>query len=161
LRPAILLPKENLQPINFVKAQRTADNMGFIASIMFPCGNIVAHEQRWQPIQMKTKIEITGCFPVLNSLNEQQFINAIEPRFIDIRNPVTGLQIDLFGKVSALTIAREQGIVVAEIEIPDDFLARHNLQKEQLEQVLVARVSKLRHPATGAMAPVEARLAAK
>lgn len=109
---------------------------------------------------MKTKIEITGCFPVLNSLNEQQFINAIEPRFIDIRNPVTGLQIDLFGKVSALTIAREQGIVVAEIEIPDDFLVRHNLQKEQLEQVLVARVSKLRHPATGAMAPVEARLAA-
>jgi hypothetical protein len=110
---------------------------------------------------MKTRIEITGCFPVLASLNEQQFINAIEPRFIDIRSPVTGLQIDLFGKVSALEIAREQGIVIAEIEIPDDYLTRHNLQQDQLDQVLVARVSKLRHPATGAMAPVAARLAAK
>lgn len=110
---------------------------------------------------MKTLIEITGCFPALNALNEQQFINAIEPRFIDIRNPLTGLQVDLFGRVSALTISREQGLVTAEIEIPDAFVAQHKLPQDQLEQVLVGRVSKLRHPATGVMAPVEARLAAR
>lgn len=108
---------------------------------------------------MKTLIEVSGCFPVLNALNEQQFINAIEPRFIDIRNPITGLQIDLFGKVIALTISREQGIVTAEIEVPDAFLVQHKLEQDQLREVLVGRISKLRHPATGAMAKVEARLA--
>ncbi len=109
--------------------------------------------------KMKTLIEITGCFPVLRALNAQQFTNAIEPRLLDIRNPVTGLQIDMFGKVSAVNIAEERGIVTVEIDIPDTFLQLHQLQQEQIRTVLVERITKLRHPATGAMARVEARLA--
>lgn len=109
---------------------------------------------------MKTLIEISGCFPPLQALDARQFANAIEPRLIDIRNPATGLQIDLFGRVSHVDIAAQRGLVIAEIEIDDAFLQRHGLTKAQLDQVLVGRLSKLRHPATGAMHPVTARLAA-
>lgn len=107
---------------------------------------------------MKTHIEILGCFPALRALNTQQFINAIEPRLIDIRNPLTGLQIDLFGRVSAVNIEEASGIVTVEIDIPDTFLQLHKLKQEQLDAVLVDRITKLRHPATGAMTRVEARL---
>lgn len=109
--------------------------------------------------KMKTLIEVTGCFPVLRALNAQQFTNAIEPRLLDIRNPITGLQIDMFGKVTSVEIAEARGIVMVELEVADDFLQRHNLQPEQIRTILVERISKLRHPATGAMARVEARLA--
>lgn len=108
---------------------------------------------------MKTLIEVTGCFPVLRALNAQQFINAIEPRLLDIRNPITGLQIDMFGKVTSVEIEEERGVVTVELEVADDFMQRHNLQPEQIRTILVERITKLRHPATGAMARVEARLA--
>ncbi len=108
---------------------------------------------------MKTLIEITGCFPVLRALNAQQFTNAIEPRLLDIRNPLTGLQIDMFGKVNSVKIAEERGIVTVELEVSDDFLQRYSLQEDQIRTILVERITKLRHPATGAMARVEARLA--
>lgn len=108
---------------------------------------------------MKTRIEISGCFPVLRALNAQQYTNAIEPRLLDIRNPLSGLQIDMFGKVRAVEIAEERGLVTVEIEVADDFLQKHQLQAAQLEPILVERITKLRHPATGAMARVEARLA--
>lgn len=107
---------------------------------------------------MKTSIEISGCFPALSTLNTQQFINAIEPRLIDIRNPLTGLQIDMFGRVTAVSIQETNGIVIADIEIPDAFLQLHRLKQEQLNAVLVDRITKLRHPATGAMSRVEARV---
>ncbi|CAL61788.1 hypothetical protein HEAR1629 [Herminiimonas arsenicoxydans] len=109
---------------------------------------------------MKTRIEVSGCFPVLRALNAQQFTNAIEPRLLDIRNPLTGLQIDMFGKVTAVDIAEERGLVTVEIEVADDFLQRYQLQPQQIETILVERITKLRHPATGAMVRVEARLAA-
>lgn len=108
---------------------------------------------------MKTRIEVSGCFPALRALNAQQFINAIEPRLLDIRNPLTGLQIDMFGKVTAVDIAEEKELVTVEIEVADDFLQRYQLQRQQIETILVERITKLRHPATGAMARVEARLA--
>ncbi|HWV62143.1 MAG TPA: hypothetical protein VN019_00875, partial [Oxalicibacterium sp.] len=85
---------------------------------------------------------------------------AIEPRLIDIRSPATGLQIDLFGKVGHVEIAEPRGLVIAEIEIDDGFLQKHGLTKAQLDDVLVARIGKLRHPATGVMHPVTAQLAA-
>jgi hypothetical protein len=107
---------------------------------------------------MKTRIEISGCFPVLSTLNTQQFINAIEPRLIDIRNPLTGLQIDMFGRVTAVSIEETNGIVTADIEISDAFLQLHRLEQEHLNVVLVDRITKLRHPATGAMTRVEARV---
>lgn len=111
---------------------------------------------------MKFSIDIFGAYPVLQGLSEQQFINAIEPRLIDIRNPITGLQIDLFGRVPAVDLSRfnEQsgGVVTALIEINDALLARYQLDAVQLNLVLVARISKLRHPATGAMSPVMAQL---
>ena len=108
--------------------------------------------------KMKTLIEVTGCFPVLRALNVQQFTNAIEPRLLDIRNPLTGLQIDMFGKVTSVQIDEESGIVTVEIEVADDFLQRHHLQPEQIRTILTERITKLRHPATGAMARVDARL---
>jgi hypothetical protein len=108
---------------------------------------------------MKTLIEIFGCFPALRGLDVQQFINAIEPRLIDIRSPRTGLQIDLFGRVSDVEILEEQGVVKAEIDVDDAFLQKNLLSREQLDEVLVGRISKLRHPATGVMHPVTARLA--
>lgn len=108
---------------------------------------------------MKTRIEINGCFPVLQALNAQQYINAIEPRLLDIRNPLTGLQIDMFGKVTAVEVAQDRGIVTVELDVSDDFLQRYHLQSEQIRTILVERITKLRHPATGAMARVEARLA--
>lgn len=108
---------------------------------------------------MKTLIEIIGCFPVLRALNTQQFTNAIEPRLLDIRNPLTGLQIDMFGKVTSVEIAEERGIVTVELEVSDDFLQRYTLQEDQIRTILVERITKLRHPATGAMARVEARVA--
>lgn len=108
---------------------------------------------------MKTLVEISGCFPPLRALDARQFINAIEPRLIDIRSPRTGLQIDLFGRVSRVEILEERGLVTAEIDIDDAFLQTHQLTREQLDEVLVARISKLRHPATGVMHPVTARLA--
>lgn len=107
---------------------------------------------------MKTLIAISGCFPALRALDARQFANAIEPRLIDIRNPATGLQVDLFGKVSHVEIAEQRGLVIAEIDIDDGFLQKHGLTKAQLEDVLVGRISKLRHPATGAMHPVTAQL---
>lgn len=111
---------------------------------------------------MKFSIDIFGAYPVLKGLSEQQFINAIEPRLIDIRNPASGLQIDLFGRVPAVDLSRfnpeSGGVVTALIEIDDAVLARHELDGAQLHPVLVARISKLRHPATGAMSPVTARL---
>lgn len=109
---------------------------------------------------MKTLIEISGCFPALRALDARQFANAIEPRLIDIRSPATGLQIDLFGKVGHVEIAEPRGLVIAEIEIDDGFLQKHGLTKAQLDDVLVARIGKLRHPATGVMHPVTAQLAA-
>lgn len=109
---------------------------------------------------MKTLIEVSGCFPPLRALDARQFINAIESRLIDIRNPLTGLQIDLFGRVNHVEIAEQRGLVIAEIEIDDAFLQKHGLTKAQLDQVLVGRIGKLRHPATGAMHPVTAQLAA-
>lgn len=109
--------------------------------------------------KMKTLIEISGCFPALRGLNAQQFINAIEPRLIDIRNPLSGLQIDMFGKVHSVDIAEASGIVTVEIEVADAFLQAHQLKPEQVDTVLAERITKLRHPATGVMAPVEARLA--
>ncbi|HWT70958.1 MAG TPA: hypothetical protein VN361_02095, partial [Oxalicibacterium sp.] len=101
---------------------------------------------------MKTLIVISGCFPALRGLNAQQFINAIEPRLIDIRNPRTGLQVDLFGRVNAVHAAAqaEGDVITAEIEVDDAFLQRHGLTPEEVSAVLVARISKLRHPATGA-----------
>ncbi|HWU98484.1 MAG TPA: hypothetical protein VN114_08230 [Oxalicibacterium sp.] len=108
---------------------------------------------------MKTLVEIVGCFPALRALDVQQFINAIEPRLIDIRSPRTGLQIDLFGRVSHVEILEEQGLVKAEIDVDDAFLQKNLLSREQLDEVLVGRISKLRHPATGVMHPVTARLA--
>ncbi len=110
---------------------------------------------------MKTIIEISGCFPPLRALDARQFINAIEPRLIDIRSPRTGLQIDLFGRVSHVEILEEQGLVMVEIDIDDAFLQKNQLTAEQLDDVLIGRISKLRHPATGVMHPVEARLATR
>lgn len=111
---------------------------------------------------MKFSIDIFGAYPALQGLSEQQFINAIEPRLIDIRNPITGLQIDLFGRVPAVDLSRfnpQSGeVVIALIEIDDAVLERHKLEAAQLHPVLVARISKLRHPATGAMSPVTAQL---
>jgi hypothetical protein len=112
---------------------------------------------------MKTQIIVSGCYPALRGLNAQQFINAIEPRLIDIRNPRTGLQVDLFGRVSAVRLGETQNegdSIAVEIEVDDAFLRRHELTPEELREVLVARITKLRHPATGAMAPVRAVLAA-
>ena len=113
---------------------------------------------------MKLSIDILGAYPVLGGLSEQQFINAIEPRLIDIRNPITGLQIDLFGRVNAVDLSRfnpqDGSIVKAEIEVDDAVLQRYQLDAAQLQPVVVARVSKLRHPATGAMSPVSAQLSA-
>lgn len=112
---------------------------------------------------MKISIEILGCFPALRGLDAQQFINAIEPRLIDIRNPVSGLQVDLFGRVVTVDLSRfsedDAGTVTADIEIADTFLQLHKLTQQQLDTVLLGRITKLRHPATGAMARVEARLA--
>jgi hypothetical protein len=111
---------------------------------------------------MKTLIIVSGCFPALRGLNAQQFINAMEPRLIDIRNPRTGLQIDLFGRVTAVHMGEsrtESDDIVAEIEVDDAFLQRHGLTTQELREVLVTRITKLRHPATGAMAPVRAVLA--
>lgn len=111
---------------------------------------------------MKTQIIVSGCFPALRGLNVQQFINAIEPRLIDIRNPRTGLQVDLFGRVGAVHLSDAQvegDDIVVDIEIDDSFLQRHGLTPQELREVLVTRISKLRHPATGAMAPVRATLA--
>jgi hypothetical protein len=113
---------------------------------------------------MKTLIVISGCFPALRGLNVQQFVNAIEPRLIDIRNPRTGLQVDLFGRVTGVRMdaaaAQAEGDdIIAEIEVDDAFLQRHGLTPEELRAVLVTRITKLRHPATGAMAPVRAALA--
>ncbi|GGI17180.1 hypothetical protein [Oxalicibacterium faecigallinarum] len=105
---------------------------------------------------MKTWIEIKDCFPVLRALDARQFANAIEQRLIDVRSPVTGLQIDLFGKVNEVRILEEQGVVRAELDIDDAFFARNGLTREQVDPLLAARVSKLRHPATGAMHPVAA-----
>lgn len=107
---------------------------------------------------MKIKIVIHGCFPSLQSLDERQFANAIEQRLIDMRSPVTGLQIDVFGKVSSTDIRHEQQLVVAELAIDDAFLTKNALTVALATPVLVARVSKLRHPATGAMHPVSAEL---
>jgi hypothetical protein len=107
---------------------------------------------------MKTLVEISGCFPPLRALDARQFANAIEPRLIDIRSPRTGLQIDLFGRVSRVEILEGQGLVRAEVDIDDTFLQKHLLTKEQLDDVLIGRISKLRHPATGVMHPVTARL---
>lgn len=109
---------------------------------------------------MKTLIEISGCFPTLAALDERQFINAIEPRLIDIRNPVTGLQIDMFGRVNCVEIDSAREIVTVEVEVADSFLQLHGLQPEQIAPILVDRITKLRHPATGAMARVEAQLLA-
>jgi hypothetical protein len=110
---------------------------------------------------MKTLVEIIDCFPPLRALDPRQFANAIEPRLIDIRSPRTGLQIDLFGRVSRVEILEEQGLVMVEIDIDDAFLEKNLLTREQLDEVLVGRISKLRHPATGVMHPVTARLASK
>jgi hypothetical protein len=111
---------------------------------------------------MNTLITISGCFPALRGLNAQQFINAIEPRLIDIRNPRTGLQVDLFGRVSAVHMEsaaqNDEDSLVVDIEVDDAFLERHQLTAEQVREVLVTRITKLRHPATGAMAPVHAAL---
>ncbi|GGC01330.1 hypothetical protein GCM10007205_08170 [Oxalicibacterium flavum] len=107
---------------------------------------------------MKTWIEIHGCFPALRTLDARQFSEAIAQRLIDIRNPATGLQVDLFGKVGQVEINEEQGRVRAELDIDDAFFSRHGLTREQIDPLLAARVSKLRHPATGAMHPVSARL---
>lgn len=111
---------------------------------------------------MKTLIDISGCFPALRGLNEQQFINAIEPRLIDIRNPLTGLQVDMFGRVTAVHMDQErQGdadIVTAEIDVTDAFLLQHKLTPTALREVLAGRITKLRHPGTGTMARVEARI---
>tara|TARA_R110001599_G_scaffold64023_1_gene178368 strand:- start:68238 stop:68585 length:348 start_codon:yes stop_codon:yes gene_type:complete len=111
---------------------------------------------------MKISIDIFGAYPVLQGLTEQQFINAIEPRLIDIRNPMTGLQIDLFGRVNAVDLSQfgkdTEGTLKAEIEIDDSLLQRHQLTPAQLHPVLLARISKLRHPATGVMSPVSAHL---
>lgn len=107
---------------------------------------------------MKIQIEVTGCFPVLQALDERQFANAIEQRLIDIRNPVTGLQIDLFGKVLHAKVEHERSIVSAELEIDDAFFSKHGLSRAQVDPLLAARVSKLRHPATGAMHPVQAQI---
>jgi hypothetical protein len=111
---------------------------------------------------MKTLITISGCFPALRGLNVEQFVNAIEPRLIDIRNPRTGLQVDMFGRVTAIHMMRQEAsdTIVAEIDIADAFLQMHELTEEQLREVLVGRITKLRHPATGAMARVEAHVAA-
>jgi hypothetical protein len=112
---------------------------------------------------MKTQVIVYGCYPALRGLNAQQFINAIEPRLIDIRNPRTGLQVDLFGRVSAVQLGETQNAgdsIAVEIEVDDAFLQRHALTPEELREALVARITKLRHPATGAMAPVRAALAA-
>ena len=107
---------------------------------------------------MKTWIDIYGCFPVLAVLDTRQFSEAIAQRLIDIRNPCTGLQVDLFGKVSQVLIDEQQGSVRAELDIDDAFFVRHELTREQVDPLLAARVSKLRHPGTGAMHPVSARL---
>lgn len=107
---------------------------------------------------MKIKIEVVGCFPVLQALDERQFANAIEQRLIDIRNPVTGLQIDLFGKVSHASVDKERAIVSAELDIDEAFFSKYSLSREQVDPLLAARVSKLRHPATGAMHPVQAQI---
>ena len=107
---------------------------------------------------MKTWIEIKHCFPVLGALDTRQFANAIEQRLIDMRSPVTGLQIDLFGKVSEVQILEERGVVRAELDIDDAFFAKNALTRELVDPLLAARVSKLRHPATGAMHPVSAEL---
>ncbi|HEX2605204.1 MAG TPA: hypothetical protein VHL60_11085 [Oxalicibacterium sp.] len=112
---------------------------------------------------MKTLILVSGCFPALRGLNAEQFANAIGPRLIDIRNPRTGLQVDLFGRVSDVRIGEMQGEgddIAVEIEVDDAFLQRHGLTPQELREVLVGRITKLRHPATGAMSPVRARLAA-
>lgn len=107
---------------------------------------------------MKTWIEIKDCFPVLRSLDTRQFANAVEQRLIDMRSPVTGLQIDLFGKVSEIQILEEQGVVRAELDIDDAFFVKNALTRELVDPLLAARVSKLRHPGTGAMHPVSATL---
>ncbi len=107
---------------------------------------------------MKTWIDIHGCFPALRTLDARQFSEAIAQRLIDIRNPLTGLQIDLFGKVSQVEVDEEQGRVRAELDIDDAFFRRHGLTREQVDPLLAARVSKLRHPGTGAMHPVAAKL---
>lgn len=111
---------------------------------------------------MKLVIDIFGTYPVMRGLNEQQFINAIAPRLIDIRNPVTGLQIDLFGRVNTVDLSHfdenQNSKITAEIEIDDSLLQGHQLTLAQLAPVLVSRISKLRHPATGAMSPVSAQL---
>lgn len=106
---------------------------------------------------MKIWIEIKDCFPVLR-LDARQFANAVEQRLIDIRSPVTGLQIDLFGKVGDVQILEEQGVVRAELDIDDAFFARNALTPELVGPLLAARISKLRHPGTGAMHPVSAHL---
>lgn len=105
---------------------------------------------------MKTWIRIDGCFPALRALDERQFADAVAQRLIDIRSPATGLQIDLFGKVSAVVI--EGDTVRAELDIDDGFFVRNGLGIAQVAPILAARVSKLRHPATGAMHPVSAEL---
>jgi hypothetical protein len=111
---------------------------------------------------MKTRIIVSGCFPALRRLDARQFANAIEPRLIDIRNPRSGLQVDLFGRVAAVHLGetRNEGDdIVVEIEVDDAFLQRHGLTPQELREVLVSRITKLRHPATGAMSPVRAALA--
>jgi hypothetical protein len=112
---------------------------------------------------MKILVTVFGCFPALRGLNAQQFINAIEPRLIDIRNPVTGLQVDMFGRVTGIQMDADRqndtDTITAEIDIPDAFLQTHKLSPEQVREVVAGRITKLRHPATGAMARVEAQLA--
>jgi hypothetical protein len=112
---------------------------------------------------MKILVTVFGCFPALRGLNSQQFINAIEPRLIDIRNPVTGLQVDMFGRVTDVRMnadrQNDNDAITAEIDIADAFLQTHNLSPEQVREVVAGRITKLRHPATGAMARVEAKLA--
>jgi hypothetical protein len=109
---------------------------------------------------MKTTLEILGGFPALRGLNAQQFVNAIEPRLIDIRNPLSGLQVDMFGRVNAVDLSRfsedADGTITVEIEVADAFLESHGLTPPQLAAVLAERITKLRHPATGAMSRVEA-----
>ncbi|WP_293775800.1 hypothetical protein [uncultured Oxalicibacterium sp.] len=105
---------------------------------------------------MKIWIRIDGCFPVLRALDARQFAEAVAQRLIDIRSPASGLQIDLFGKVSDIAI--ESDTVRAELDIDDAFFVRNGLTREQVAPILAARVSKLRHPATGAMHPVSATL---
>jgi len=108
---------------------------------------------------MKVLVAVAGCFPALRGLSAQQFAGAIEPRLIDVRNPRTGLQVDLFGRVTDVRTPPAQApedAVVAEIDIADDFLQRHGLSAAQVREMVAGRITKLRHPATGAMTPVNA-----